>query len=134
MRKWPGSQAAVTGGGQRGGQDCPVSVFGRGLPAASPSSWRAAAGAVLLGLPIVVAAGDDHQIAGIDAVNQPVAVVDAARPEAGAVLLQRFRFADAGKGITQAIPDLLIDPLQRLALLRLPVGVIFPGGQGPGQA
>ena len=82
---------------------------------------------------VVVTAGDYHQGLVIDAVNQPVGVVDAARPKAREVFLEGLGFANALEWVTQAVLDQDIDSLEGFAVLALPVCVIVPGGQGPRQ-
>jgi len=82
---------------------------------------------------VVVTAGDYNQGLVIDAVNQPVGVVDAARPKAREVFPEGLGFADALERVTQAVLDQCIDPLKGFAVLALPICVIVPGGQGPRQ-
>jgi histidinol-phosphate/aromatic aminotransferase/cobyric acid decarboxylase-like protein len=53
----------------------------------------------------VITAGDDGQEGCIDRADEPVAVVDTARPEAGEVLTQGLGLADPGEGCAQGIRD-----------------------------
>jgi len=52
--------------------------------------------------------------------------VYAARPEAGQLVLQRFRFADTGKWFPLNIFNQEIDSLENCAVGSLPVQIIFP--------
>lgn len=54
--------------------------------------WTRSAGAAWGS--VVVAAGDDADLLGCDFVDEPVLVVDALRPEARHVVLERFGLAD----------------------------------------
>ena len=81
---------------------------------------------------VVVTAGDDDQIVSIDALDQPVGVVDAARPETRKTFSQWFRLANAAEGLAHAVLNQAIDTLQSLAILALPVLIILPGSLCPG--
>ena len=83
---------------------------------------------------VVVTAGDDDQIVSIDAIDQPVGVVDAARPETRKTFSQWFRLANAAEGLAHAVLNQAIDTLQSLAILALPVLIILPGSLCPGDA
>ena len=74
----------------------------------------------------MVTTGDHHQGLVVGAVDQPVGVVDAARPEAAEVFFQGLGFAYALEGVAQAILEQGIDALEGLAVLALPVFVIVP--------
>ena len=78
----------------------------------------------------MVATGDHDQGLVIDAVNQAVSVVDAARPKAREVFLEGFGLANALERVTQAVLEQGVDALEGLLILPLPVFVIVPGGQG----
>lgn len=82
----------------------------------------------------MVAARDDGQVFVVHRIDQPVGVVDAARPESGKVFAQRLGFADSGEWRAKRIGQEGIDALQGLAILRLPIEIIGPGFAGPGKA
>ena len=58
-------------------------------------------------------------------------VVNPARPKAREVFFQGLGLSDAIKGLTKGILDQSVSPLQGILILTLPVGVVFPSGQGP---
>ena len=68
----------------------------------------------------MVTTGDHHQGPVVDAVNQPVGVVDAARPEAREVFLEGLGFANALEGVAQAVLDQGIDALEGISLYTSP--------------
>ena len=70
---------------------------------------------------VVVTTGDDHQCLVVDAVNQPMGVINAARPKAREVFFQGLGFANALEGVAQAVFDQGVDALKGLAVLALPV-------------
>ena len=63
-------------------------------------------------------------------VNNPVAVVYPTAPVTAEFSFQRIRLTDAGKGISQNIPQELIDTTQSFLVLCLPIQIILPGGFG----
>src|SRR6185312_8323544 len=83
--------------------------------------FRFSAGAV------VVAAGNDLQLPGRDAIDEAVGVVDTARPAAREFAPQWLGFADTPERITLAGANQCIDAFQRFAILALPVEILLPG-------
>src|SRR5665647_2505167 len=83
---------------------------------------------------VVIAACDDDQIVPIDPIDQAVGFINAPRPKAREVFFERFRLADTLERFPQAVLDQVVDPLQGLAILSLPILGVFPGGDGPGDA
>lgn len=82
---------------------------------------------------VVVSTSDNHQRLFINAVDQPVRVIYAARPKPREVLPQGLGLADALKWMAKGVLDQCIDALEGLLVLALPVRVVLPGGQGPRQ-
>jgi len=58
-----------------------------------------------MALPVVNPAGQDHKKLAIQPINQPMFLVDAARPAPSQVFPQGLGFADASEGIAQASLD-----------------------------
>jgi hypothetical protein len=69
----------------------------------------------------VVPAGEYLDLVGIDAVDEAMCLIDAARPAAGKLALQGLRLADAAEWIAKQAPDELIDAPKDSAVLQLPV-------------
>ena len=69
---------------------------------------------------VMIPAGDDHKVTPVHAVYKPVGLIDAARPEAGQILLEGCGLSDAVKGFSHAFPDQRVDPFEGLAILDLP--------------
>lgn len=61
------------------------------------------------------------------AVDEPVLVVDAARPVAGKAVFEGFGFAGTGEGVTHDLVDEPVDALEHLSVGILPVKVVLPG-------
>ena len=73
------------------------------------------------------AAGEDHDVMLTgNIIDQSVFPVDLSAP-AISFVAQRFRVADTVKAAALDIPQQLIDPAQRLLVLRLPVEIFVPG-------
>ena len=84
-------------------------------------------------LQIVVPELRDQQRLVFDLVNHPVLVGDAARLEPRQRMLERLGLADPLEGLALHLLDQLVDALDHLAVLFLPVAVILPGGIGKDQ-
>src|SRR5690606_33284403 len=100
-------------------------------------TWVGSCGVMLGQMPddtsVVIAAGDDSDRRIVHCIHQAVGIVDTARPEPRKVFLQWFRLADTLERRAPHIIDELVDPLQRLSVLALPVDVIAPRFVGPTQ-
>lgn len=74
---------------------------------------------------MIPALRNQHNIL-LNGVYQSMAIVYPSGPEAGQLMLQRFRFADARKWIALNLPDELIDALKNGAIGCLPINIVFP--------
>ena len=83
------------------------------------------AGSVDLGSVVFAGLQDNDVVVG-DVIDEAVSIVDAARPRAGEDVLQGLRFANTSERIAQRVSDQLIDALECLAVLGLPVDVVLP--------
>ena len=61
-----------------------------------------------------------------DPVNDAIPIVDSTAPEAAHVLFQRLRLADSVVSVALDVLQELVDPLQGLLVLGLPVQVVLP--------
>lgn len=62
----------------------------------------------------------------VQLIDEPVFLIDAPRPAPGKIEAQRFRFADAFKGVPHGIAQQFVDPPDRAFVRVLPVEVVFP--------
>lgn len=80
-----------------------------------------------LDLGLVMFAGlQDDDVVVRDVIDQAVRVVDAAGPRAGEDVLEGLGFADASERIAQCVGNQLVDSLESLTVLSLPVDVVLP--------
>lgn len=75
---------------------------------------------------IMIAAHGDQQILTIYLADQPVFIIDPARPITRQAVPQRFRLADALKRVTGNSFDQIVDALEDLLVGLLPVQIILP--------
>ncbi len=69
----------------------------------------------------------NEKITIFDFVNHAVFVIDAPRPVTREGVFERFWFTDASEWLTLDFIDQLVDALNHLSVLFLPVEVILPG-------
>jgi len=77
----------------------------------------------------VIAASNHYHIVAINPIDQAVRFINAARPEPRQIFLQGFRLADPLKRLAKAFLNQAVDPLQRFAILPLPILIILPSRQ-----
>ena len=78
------------------------------------------------GSTIVVASLHDHDVFPLDQVDQPVLVVDAARPTACERVTELLRLADPSERITGYLVEETIDALECRPVRSLPEDVVLP--------
>jgi hypothetical protein len=71
------------------------------------------------------AAGRNQDFIVLDTVNQSVFVVNSAAPPTLSIMFQKFRFAHAAVPVAVNVLDKQVDPLERFAVLRLPMEVVI---------
>ena len=74
----------------------------------------------------MVATGDDGHAIGVDGVDQTTGVIYTARPEAGEIFCQWFRFANASKRRPFGVNNKANDSFEGLFVSGLPIQVIVP--------
>ena len=65
-----------------------------------------------------------------DAIDEPVFIINPARPPACPILLQWFWFPQSGERISRTVFDQCIEFGQDLGIGLLPVEIVVPGGRG----
>ena len=75
----------------------------------------------------MISAGDNDDVFIIDRVDKSVFACDPSGPETAQLMSQRLRFSQAVKRVSSDIFDQLIDSLESLFVVVLPVEVIVPG-------
>lgn len=74
----------------------------------------------------MVAGLQDHDVVIGDVVDESVSVIDSTRPSAGENVLEWLGFADTRKRIEDRVGDEVVDALEGLAILALPMDVVLP--------
>ena len=74
----------------------------------------------------MVAGLQNHDVVGVDEVDEAVFFVDASGPSAGEGVPEGLRLADADEGISADVFDQPVDPFQDCPIRRLPVDVVLP--------
>jgi hypothetical protein len=74
----------------------------------------------------MITAGDNRQVFIVHGIDKPIGIVDPAGVKAGKILLERFGLADTVEWVAQRCFNKPVDPLERLAVLSLPVDVALP--------
>src|SRR5215510_10799790 len=76
--------------------------------------------------PVVIPTGCDPNIVVGHLVDEAVLVCDAPGPVTGKIMFQRLRLADAFIPVADDVAEEQVDPLDYLAVLRLPPEVVLP--------
>ena len=76
----------------------------------------------------------DQEALSLHPVDESMLLGDSPGQPAVETVLERLWLADAGKWISQGIPNEFVDPLENLAVVLLPIEVVFPAVGKPCQS